>query len=240
MTDGRDPGSGRDHPLAVVARTTAYPVSLVGGLLGAHHALTLGRTVAEITVLAAASASVLVAILERVLPFEATWNEPRGDVLVDVAHVPLTAVAAESARAAAAALVVWGLPKLPSLSLFPATLPWPLLLLLAVVIADLPVYLVHRLQHRGGLLWRLHAAHHAVPRLYFLNANRNHPLDVFLGAFTSLLLLGLLGASPEILALVAVATTIHVTFHWITPARTTRAYDLRSLRCSSRGFLHPS
>lgn len=216
MIAPRDGEGAQRHPrapaFATSVRVTAYPVSLLGGVLVARHALARGASVADVTVVAALAANVLVAALERALPFERSWNTSRGDVLVDLAHVPLTAVAAESARAAAASLVVWLLPLTPKLSLFPAWLPWPLALVVAIVLADLPVYVVHRWQHRGGLLWRIHAAHHAVPRLYFLNANRNHPIDVFLGAFLSLALLGLLGAPATVLALVAVATTIHVTF----------------------------
>lgn len=212
MSVGRDAGGERVHPLAAAIRATAYPLCLVGGVVAARHALAHGQSVATVTVVAALAANVVVAGLERALPFERSWNLPRGDVLVDLAHVPLTAIAAESARAAAASTAVWSLTRVPAFSSFPAALPWPLALLLAIVVADLPVYVVHRWQHRGGYLWRIHAAHHALPRLYFLNANRNHPIDVFLGAFLSLLLLGILGAPPEVLALVAVATTIHVTF----------------------------
>src|SRR6185295_8636394 len=59
---------------------------------------------------------------------------------------------------------------------------WPLIaqLVPALIIAELGVYVVHRIQHRGGLLWRLHAVHHSVPRMYWLNNGRNHPLDVVL------------------------------------------------------------
>ena len=28
-------------------------------------------------------------------------------------------------------------------------------------------------------MWRVHAAHHSAPRLYWLNATRFHPFDLF-------------------------------------------------------------
>jgi sterol desaturase/sphingolipid hydroxylase (fatty acid hydroxylase superfamily) len=197
---------------ARLVRGGVYPVSLVGGVVLAHLALRRGVGIASVTVGAAFAANALVAVLERTHPFSFRWNENHDDVVVDLVHVPTTGIAAELGRSFAATAAAFVASSIKMVDVFSPRWPWPVALVAAVVIADLPVYVIHRWQHRGGLLWRIHAGHHAVPRLYFLNANRNHPIDVFLGAFTSLLLLGLVGATEQLLALVAVATAIHVTF----------------------------
>jgi sterol desaturase/sphingolipid hydroxylase (fatty acid hydroxylase superfamily) len=53
-------------------------------------------------------------------------------------------------------------------------------LALALVVAELPQYWLHRWQHEREALWRFHAVHHSAPRLYWLNAARFHPVDLFL------------------------------------------------------------
>lgn len=82
-------------------------------------------------------------------------------------------------------------------------LPWlagqPLLALAAyVVILDLADYAYHRLQHRLGWLWALHATHHSQRQLTFWADDRNHLLDsVLLQAWRAgvALLIGVPGAA---------------------------------------------
>jgi sterol desaturase/sphingolipid hydroxylase (fatty acid hydroxylase superfamily) len=46
-----------------------------------------------------------------------------------------------------------------------------------VLLSDVLVYWGHRLQHRVGFLWRIHAVHHSAEHLDWLAAHREHPLD---------------------------------------------------------------
>ena len=71
--------------------------------------------------------------------------------------------------------------------------------MLALVLAELGHYLFHRLSHENPLVWRLHAAHHSAPRLYWLNATRFHVLDLFLIISCESVPLALLGAGQEVL-----------------------------------------
>jgi len=72
---------------------------------------------------------------------------------------------------------------------------WPYLVQVfaAGVPLDLSVYVMHRLSHRHGLLWRLHSIHHSSNRLYWLNGERRHPLHAAIMAAPGLAVLGLLG-----------------------------------------------
>ena len=91
---------------------------------------------------------------------------------------------------------------------------WPLLaqLLLALVIGEFGTYWIHRLMHESAFLWRFHAAHHSAPRLYWLNAGRFHPLDLFAQQFLGVTPLVLLGADMRIIALHTLFTAVHGMF----------------------------
>jgi sterol desaturase/sphingolipid hydroxylase (fatty acid hydroxylase superfamily) len=129
------------------------------------------------------SAYALIAALERLLPHRREWNLPHGDVRTDVLHLLLSGQGANAAFQAtlAGAAVAGGLWISGRLGrgLWPAHWPALLQLGLALWVAELGHYWYHRLAHERALLWRLHAAHHSAQRLYWLNATRFHPLDLF-------------------------------------------------------------
>ena len=99
------------------------------------------------------------------------------------------------------------LPELPGLSWTTAVagavtrnVPWPIVLLVSLVVLDGLLYFGHRLLH-APWLWHTHAAHHSVEHLYWLGGNRASPFHVAsLGAWG--LLLGLVwpttGGSPAL------------------------------------------
>ncbi|HFH3925418.1 TPA: sterol desaturase family protein, partial [Pseudomonas aeruginosa] len=101
-------------------------------------------------------------LAERRLPYQPRWNRPHADRLRDVLHASVN----ESLNA----LGILALPLLAGVLGFRPVWPqaWPLWLqlLLAIVLADLGITLVHYASHRSALLWRLHAVHHSVQRLY--------------------------------------------------------------------------
>ena len=117
----------------------------------------------------------LLLILERVHPYQEEWLHSHGDLRTDLIHnlvnfwIPevYTVVFVGVLTVAAA----W-LSNALGADLWPRK--WPLLaqLLLALVIAELGTYWIHRLMHEHPFLWRFHAAHHSAPRLYWLNAGR--------------------------------------------------------------------
>jgi|GEM_PF-222590 len=65
-----------------------------------------------------------------------------------------------------------------------ASQPLWLQVLEVVLLGDLTVYWGHRLSHQVPWLWRFHRVHHTSPRLDWLAAWREHPVD---GLFTQLL-----------------------------------------------------
>jgi sterol desaturase/sphingolipid hydroxylase (fatty acid hydroxylase superfamily) len=70
----------------------------------------------------------------------------------------------------------------------------------ALVIGDLGVYTIHRLQHASAWLWRFHSVHHSAEELDWLIGFRFHPLDLFLVRLASLGPLLALNFAPSAVA----------------------------------------
>ncbi len=144
-------------------------------------------------------ASLLILVLEWLLPYRKAWLRSRGDVATDLAFLASTVVTFEVMRGLVQLLAAAGLRA----QAWPSQWPLPGQLVLALLMLEFGNYAVHRWQHeRGGWLWRLHASHHSVPRMYWLNSARNHPLDVALAALTGVTPLIILGIGEHALALV--------------------------------------
>jgi len=77
----------------------------------------------------------------------------------------------------------------------------PALRFLALLLAfDLAEYVLHRLLHRFGWLWRLHAVHHSDTDLDVSSTVRHHPFEGLGVSFALVITAGLLGAAPYELA----------------------------------------
>jgi ornithine lipid hydroxylase len=154
-----------------------------------------------------------IALLERWLPYRREWRRSHGDVGTDVAHLLVSATFASGVARAVlgmTAVVAAGwLSTRMGLVLWPSSWPWAIQLALALAVAELGHYAFHRLSHEHPLVWRLHAAHHSAPRLYWLNATRFHPGDlVSLIVFQTAPLI-LLGINARAMFLYAVFTAVY-------------------------------
>jgi sterol desaturase/sphingolipid hydroxylase (fatty acid hydroxylase superfamily) len=190
----------------MVAQWVAFPLILSGTIataiglmpaLGAAAAVAIAQTVGLLAV----------AVAERVLPYRRSWNRSHGDLRTDVFHVLFSGLGTtQLVRPIAVYLGGLGAAALSDSwgdGYWPRT--WPLVaqLGLALVIAELPQYWLHRWQHEHDLLWRFHAIHHSAPRLYWLNAARFHPLDLGLLYLVGYVPLVLLGSPGEVILLFA-------------------------------------
>lgn len=166
----------------------AYAPAMLSGFIGG--AIWLVATGRPSWVLAPL---LMVAILlsflaERAAPYEPEWNREQGDRWRDILH----AIVNEASYGLSLALV----PALTLLAPFPGLWPhaWPLWLqvLMAIVVADAGITLAHYLSHKVEWLWRFHAVHHSVKRLYGFNGLMKHPLHQAIETTA--------GATPLILA----------------------------------------
>ena len=204
-------------PTLIAAALTYGTFPLVfGGVMGlALYAVAQGWNPVFTAMGLTAAVVVLLLVLERVHPYQEEWLRSHGDLRTDLFHnlvnfwIPeVYTVAFVGAFTVAAAWLSDAL----GVELWPRS--WPLLaqLLLALVIAELGTYWIHRLMHEHPLLWRFHAAHHSAPRLYWLNAGRFHPLDLFAQQFLGVTPLVLLGADMRVIALHTLFTAVHGMF----------------------------
>lgn len=180
------------------------PVFWVGFIGGGLWLVTVGASQWLLAVFALAIGVSFIA--ELCLPYEPQWNRPLGDRRRDVLH----ALVNESLNAL-------GLLALPLLTAWLAIEgAWPRAsslgaqLLLAIVIADAGITLMHYASHRIAALWRLHAVHHSVQRLYGFNGLMKHPLHQMLEATAGLLPLILLGIPVEVAMLLALAIAVQL------------------------------
>ncbi|WP_166219049.1 sterol desaturase family protein [Pseudomonas atagonensis] len=143
---------------------------------------------------------------EWAMPYEAFCNLPAGDRRRDICHALV--------NEALSALGLLALPGLVTLLAIEGVWPrgWPLWLQLgmAIFIADAGISLMHYASHRVSWLWRLHAVHHSVERLYGFNGLMKHPLHQLLEASAGLLPLLVLGIPSPVAALLAFAIAIQL------------------------------
>jgi sterol desaturase/sphingolipid hydroxylase (fatty acid hydroxylase superfamily) len=147
----------------------------------------------------------IVIAAERQLPYRPAWNRAQGDVWADSGHAVVSGVIGlrllEPVLRAGGLVVAAWLSRTIGSTLWPTAWPLPAQLGLAFLIAELPQYWFHRLQHEWDGLWRFHAVHHSAPRLYWLNAARFHPADLWMLYTVGYLPLAALGCPEVVLAL---------------------------------------
>jgi sterol desaturase/sphingolipid hydroxylase (fatty acid hydroxylase superfamily) len=177
-------------------------VPLVGALAGLAVRLAghdAPRWSLAIVVIAAMAASFTA---ERLLPVDPRWNRDHGDRRRDLLHTLVN----EGGTAASLAL----LPTLSALltvtDAWPHTWPFAVQVLVAIAVFDIGVTFAHLASHRLELLWRFHAVHHSVRRLYGLNGLMKHPIHQLIettAGITPLLVIGI--PEPVTAALAACA-----------------------------------
>jgi sterol desaturase/sphingolipid hydroxylase (fatty acid hydroxylase superfamily) len=197
----------------LVAAITAFAVVGSAFDLAAPIGLPAAANFPLLSLAAIALFYTAVAVLERVHPYRPEWNRPAGDRRTDLLHLLLTgtptaALFEATLRGVAASAAAW-LAAEAGGSFWPLGLPAVAQLYLAILVAEFGHYWFHRLSHENALVWRVHATHHSAPRLYWLNATRFHPLDLFALITVQNVPLILLGAPPRVFAMYALFQIVY-------------------------------
>ncbi|MDT4844161.1 Fatty acid hydroxylase superfamily protein [compost metagenome] len=145
-------------------------------------------------------------LVEAWLPYRPDWNQDHDDRWRDALH----AVVNEGLSALGLLAVPLLAALLPDTGLWPHAWPLWLQLLMSVVVADLGLTLMHLLSHRLPWLWRLHAIHHSVRRLYGFNGLMKHPLHLAVETVAAITPLLILGIPTQVAALLAFAIAIQL------------------------------
>jgi lathosterol oxidase len=101
---------------------------------------------------------------------------------------------------------------IPSLAQTVGSLPFYAQLPLAIVVADLAQYAVHRAFHRIPFLWRFHSIHHSVKTMDWIAGSRSHFVDILVTRGLILIPMTLLGFSQSTLAAYLVFVAFQATF----------------------------
>jgi sterol desaturase/sphingolipid hydroxylase (fatty acid hydroxylase superfamily) len=191
-------------------RYLSYPLIGGGSALLLIFLATTGAAYWPLFPLVVVLGITLVALLERVSPYEPEWNRDHdGDTLADALHLFVSYLLIQAAVAMAFGLrdqapEGWGL--------WPGSAPMWVQVLLAGLIMDLSLYAMHRASHSSAFLWRLHAIHHSPERLYWLNGGRRHPLSALVLAAPGLSVLLALGATPIAVGAWMSFMSVHLAF----------------------------
>jgi len=147
-------------------------------------------------------------VCERLAPYQLAWNASRGDRARDTVHL----VVNESLVAISLA----GLPLIADASVmvnrafWPARWPWLLQILFALLVFDLGITFAHHASHRADRLWRFHAVHHSVRRMYCLNGILKHPVHQAIEMAAGTAPLVLLGLPRDIALALASLTALQL------------------------------
>ena len=196
-----------------ILSVTAFPTVLGGSIAIGLYLIELKLPPEESIAILVLSAGLVVFGLERLFPHHQSWLHSKGDLAPDIAY--LVGVGTPVALLVAPAAAFLGLYVLDWLShhigmgLWPTEWPFLAQLPLALVVAEFPKYWHHRLQHNVDFLWRFHATHHSAPRLYWMNAARFHPIDLFMDGVLGTLTLVALGCQIEVLGLFLLVSGVH-------------------------------
>ena len=111
---------------------------------------------------------------ERIAPFYAEWNEHdgHGDTKVNLLHTLIYELSSING-VLLIPVICW---LFPFQGLWPLAWPMWAQVGLAFLAADFAFMMMHYLSHRLPALWRLHAVHHGVGRIYGFNGVIRHPL----------------------------------------------------------------
>ncbi|MET9952810.1 sterol desaturase family protein [Streptomyces sp. NPDC006339] len=191
--------------VSILIRYGYVPLLLVG-VNGAGIALAAaGASKAWLVALLGAAVAVSF-MAERLLPYAVEWNVPMADRRRDVVH----AVVNETLILASVAALPVLAGVVTAVDVWPSAWPFALQVLLAVLVADAGITLVHFASHKVGLLWRFHAVHHSVKRFYGFNGLMKHPLhqSVELAAGVAPLLVA--GMPVDVAAALALAVAVQL------------------------------
>lgn len=147
--------------------------------------------------------------LERWMPHERDWQYNDGQIFADIAHTI-------SSKGTVQMLLLFGgviglteyMKPLDQTSAGLWPRDWPLWaqVSLGVVAAEFGLYWAHRLAHEHRPIWRVHAIHHSVKKLWFVNTGRFHFADSLFKIILGLSVLIVLGAPMEVVKWVSAVT----------------------------------
>lgn len=169
--------------LKIVLQHLLFPLMLLLTLIIGYQFEEQGVTFASLTSLTLIlfSYGLIFAPIERLLPYSKRWLSGGNDVSVDFMMFYSGIVWSILSKFVLTLLVIihlieWLEPI--GRQWWPTSLPLAVQVFLFILLKDFFRYWYHRWMHEVPFMWRWHAVHHSVKRLYWMNGIRAHPLEI--------------------------------------------------------------
>lgn len=189
-------------------RYLLYPLSMLFTLYMTLLILNKSMPYWPTAILLILASGVVIALAERYLPYQVDWLESHQDTLTDSIHAIFNLILIVSVAYIIEYLNIFRF--FPYL--WPDQLAWYWQLLIVGLVIDFGLWLMHYMSHKYKFLWKLHAIHHQSSRLYWLNAEKRHPLSALILAGPSLIVLTLCGAPSQLIAGWMMLMAVHLFF----------------------------
>lgn len=184
----------------VLARCLTYPAVLAANVALVIWAVRTGAPLEGVTMAGLLGTLAVLFALESRMPSERKWHPSRGEALRDFFYFGLNGgmdgVAKMGVAFAVATLGAWH-----------NSLHVAVALPLAILIADLCGYWMHRWGHLGWL-WKVHGVHHTPDKVNTWNNNTIHFVNSLYSGLAKTLPLALFGFDPAVIIIAAYASTI--------------------------------
>lgn len=193
----------KDTPFYKMLSWTSWPALFIACLSITYYGETAHDNLFLYFIFAYAFLGFALAFLEWAMPHEQEWRKPDGQNLASILHTI-------SSKVPSAMLLKYGgliglfeilkpLAEPLDYGIWPRDWPVWIQVIMAVYVAEFGLYWVHRLSHETPFLWRFHAIHHSVNKLWFVNTGRFHLMDSAFKIIPSLGLLIILGTPLEVI-----------------------------------------
>lgn len=155
------------------------------------------------------SLAIVLLLLERWMPHEVAWTRADGQLGADILHTLVSKGAVQTLIVFSSAI---GLAALitplaaPGNGIWPRHWPLWAQVVLALTAAEFGLYWGHHIAHKWKPLWRFHAVHHSVKKLWVVNTGRFHFVDSIKSIVPALAILVLLGAPLEVVTWLSAIT----------------------------------
>jgi len=182
-------------------------LTAVAYLIVAELVVARGETWAYVLLIPLRAVAYLIAFgAERIAPFFDDWNDHQehGDNKTTFFHI----VVYEYQSTVGVLLIPVICWLFPFQGLWPTHWPMWGQVLMAFVISDFGFMAMHYLSHRYAPLWRLHAVHHGVGRLYGFNGVLRHPLHQVIDMVIANMPLVIIGMPVPVAAVLAFIISI--------------------------------
>ena len=149
-------------------------------------------------------AASLITILEFQFPHNKIWQPKLSEIKLDLMFMALVQLALPPLVSFTFIYILIepiSALNLPFSQIWPHTWPIWTQAILMILVVDFLRYWLHRAAHTNQYLWRLHAVHHSVQQLYWLNTARFHPLEKVLQMMLDSLPFLIMGVNAQVLAL---------------------------------------